>query len=118
MNIYTVFYISLSLIFYFEMFVSLNKNYQMWNKKSVIFSVNCTFKTFICKQPLLTIRPSYLLLLCPTSHAALTPLIMFSRSKNASRSKEETDNMLPDKTEQVTSGMKQSFSFQMLSYLK
>ncbi len=38
--------------------------------------------------------------------------------KKASWSKEETDNMLPDKTEQVTSGMKQSFSFQILSFKK
>ncbi len=38
--------------------------------------------------------------------------------KNTSQSKEETDNMLTDKTEQVTSGMKQSLSFQILSFLK
>ncbi len=33
--------------------------------------------------------------------------------KNTSRSKEETDNTPTDKTEQVTSGMKQSLSFQI-----
>ncbi len=38
-----------------------------------------------------------------------------SRSvKNTSRSKEDTYNMLKDKTEQVTLGMKQNLSFKML----
>ncbi len=36
--------------------------------------------------------------------------------KNTSRSKEETDNVPTDKTEQVTLGMKQSLSFKMLSF--
>ncbi len=34
--------------------------------------------------------------------------------KNTSRRKEETDNAPTDKTEQVTFGMKQSLSFQIL----
>ncbi len=34
--------------------------------------------------------------------------------ENTSQSKEETDNTPTDKTEQVTSGMKQSLSFQIL----
>ncbi len=37
---------------------------------------------------------------------------MFSWSENTSQSKEETD-ALTDKTEQVSFGMKQSFSFKM-----
>ncbi len=44
---------------------------------------------------------------------------MFSRSvKYASRSKEDTNNTPTDKAEQVTSGMKQSLSFQILSFFK
>ncbi len=38
--------------------------------------------------------------------------------KNALRSKEETDNTPTDKTEQVTLGIKQSLSFQILSFFK
>ncbi len=38
--------------------------------------------------------------------------------KNISRSKEETDNALMDKTEQVTLGMKQSLHLQILSFFK
>ncbi len=43
---------------------------------------------------------------------------MFSRSekKKTSLSKEKIDNMLTDRTEQATFGMKQSLSFQMLSF--
>ncbi len=36
---------------------------------------------------------------------------MFSGSKNTSQRKEETDNVLTNKTEQVTSGMKQRARF-------
>ncbi len=36
--------------------------------------------------------------------------------ENTLQNKEETDNAPTDKTEQVTSGIKQSLSFQMLSY--
>ncbi len=36
--------------------------------------------------------------------------------KNTSRSKEEIDNALTDKTEQVTLRMKQSFSFQIFFF--
>ncbi len=50
-------------------------------------------------------------------HGALTPHIMFSWSENTSQSKEETD-ALTDKTEQVSFGMKQSFSFKMLESFK
>ncbi len=39
---------------------------------------------------------------------------MFLRSeKDIAESKEKTDNMLTDKTEQVTFGMKQSLNFQI-----
>lgn len=50
-------------------------------------------------------------------HGALTPHIMFSWSENTSQDKEETD-ALTDKTEQVSFGMKQSFSFKMLESFK
>ncbi len=38
--------------------------------------------------------------------------------ENTSRSKEETENMATDKTEQATSGMKQGLSIQMLYFFK
>ncbi len=53
-----------------------------------------------------------------TSHATLTLHTMFSRCKNILQSKEETDNTPTDKTEQVTTGIKQGPDFQMLSFFK
>ncbi len=48
----------------------------------------------------------------------LSHYTMFSRSKkNTSQSKEETDNMPTDKTEQVTSGMKQGLIIIYLFFL-
>ncbi len=50
---------------------------------------------------------------------SLSPYTSHSQAvKITSQSKEETDNTLTDKTEQVTSGMKQGLSFQILSFVK
>ncbi len=47
------------------------------------------------------------------------PHIMFSRSEKYIRgAKKDTDNAPTNKIEQVTSGMKQSRSFQILSFCK
>ncbi len=43
---------------------------------------------------------------------------ILTQSKIHRKSKEETDNVPTDETEQVTSDMKQGLSFQMLSFFK
>ncbi len=83
------------------------KQYILMNSVFTFYKLELT----VCKDP-----PSLVTVAIPENIAALTLHTCSHAVKNTSWSKEETDHVQTDKTEQVTSGTKQRSQDSQLSY--